>query len=42
MEILCPAYHAFGINITRARTMLGYAPENDFFRMADRAIEEAM
>ncbi|HHX41280.1 MAG TPA: NAD(P)-dependent oxidoreductase [Armatimonadetes bacterium] len=42
VEIPCPTYHAFEINISRARTLLGYAPENDFFRMADRAIEEAM
>jgi len=39
IEIRCPAYHSFEINITRARTVLGYAPANDFFRMADRAIE---
>lgn len=38
VEIPCPRYHSFEINITRARTVLGYAPENDFFRMADRAI----
>lgn len=38
VEIACPQYHPFEINITRARTLLGYAPENDFFRMADRAI----
>ena len=38
VEIRCPQYHSFEINITRARTVLGYAPENDFFRMADRAI----
>lgn len=40
IEIPNPQYHPFEINITRARTVLGYAPENDFFRMADRAIEE--
>ncbi|MEQ1859272.1 MAG: NAD(P)-dependent oxidoreductase [Chthoniobacteraceae bacterium] len=40
VELRCPDYHPFEINITRARTVLGYAPENDFFRMADRAIEE--
>lgn len=40
VEIRCPDYHPFEINITRARTVLGYAPENDFFRMADRAVEE--
>jgi nucleoside-diphosphate-sugar epimerase len=39
VELRCPDYHPFEINITRARTVLGYAPENDFFRMADRAIE---
>ena len=38
VELRCPKYHPFEINITRARTVLGYAPENDFFRMADRAI----
>ncbi|MFN0125841.1 MAG: NAD-dependent epimerase/dehydratase family protein [Verrucomicrobiales bacterium] len=38
VEIPNPKYHPFEINITRARTVLGYAPENDFFRMADRAI----
>ncbi len=38
VEISSPRYHPFEINITRARTVLGYSPENDFFRMADRAI----
>lgn len=38
VEIPSPQYHPFEINITRARTVLGYAPENDFIRMADRAI----
>lgn len=38
VEIPNPKYHPFEINITRARTVLGYAPENDFFRMADRAV----
>ena len=38
VQLRCPKYHPFEINITRARTVLGYAPENDFFRMADRAI----
>lgn len=38
VELRCPNYHPFEINITRARTVLGYAPQNDFFRMADRAI----
>ncbi len=31
IELRCPDYHSFEINITRARTVLGYAPENDFF-----------
>ena len=39
VEIHCPDYHPFEINISRARSVLGYAPENDFFRMADRALE---
>jgi len=39
VELRCPNYHPFEINITRARNILGYAPENDIFRMADRAIE---
>ena len=38
VELRCPRYHSFEIDITRARTVLGYAPENDFRRMADRAI----
>jgi UDP-glucose 4-epimerase len=38
IELVAPQYHSFEINITRARTVLGYAPENDFFRMADRAV----
>jgi UDP-glucose 4-epimerase len=38
IELRCPKYYPFEINITRARTVLGYAPENDFFRMADRAV----
>jgi len=38
IELSCPRYHPFEINISRARAVLGYAPENDFFRMADRAI----
>lgn len=38
LEIFSPKYYPFEINITRARAVLGYAPENDFFRMVDRAI----
>jgi len=39
IELACPEYHSFEINITRARTVLGYAPQNDIFRMVDRALE---
>lgn len=38
VRLRCPDYHPFEINISRARTVLGYAPENDFTRMAERAI----
>lgn len=38
IEIPCPDYHGFSIDISKAREVLGYAPENDFSRMADRAI----
>lgn len=38
IELACPGYHSFEINITRARTMLGYDPQFDFFRMADSAL----
>jgi UDP-glucose 4-epimerase len=41
IDLRCPRYHSFEININRARSVLGYAPENDFFRMADRAIAAA-
>jgi len=39
VEIPCPEYYPFEINIARARAVLGYAPANDIFRIADRAIE---
>lgn len=42
VEIRCPDYHSFEIDINRARAVLGYAPENDFFRMADRAVAVAI
>jgi nucleoside-diphosphate-sugar epimerase len=38
IEIPCK-YFGFEININRARSVLGYAPENDFFKIADRALE---
>lgn len=39
VEIPNPQYHSFSIDISRARREIGYAPENNFQRMADRAIE---
>ena len=39
IEIPNPQYHSFSIDISRARREIGYAPANDFCRMADRAIE---
>lgn len=39
VEIVCPGYHSFAINITTARTMLGYDPQYDVFAMADSALE---
>ena len=38
VEIRTP-YFPFEIDISRARRVLGYAPANDFARMADRAME---
>jgi UDP-glucose 4-epimerase len=38
VEIPCPDYHGFEIDISKARERIGYAPKNDFATMADRAI----
>lgn len=38
IEIPCPDYHSFQIDISKARSVLGYAPQNDIFSMIDRAI----
>lgn len=38
IDIPNPQYHSFSIDISRARREIGYAPANDFRRMADRAI----
>lgn len=38
VEIPCPDYHSFEIDISKARRLLGYDPRNDFATMADRAI----
>lgn len=39
LDLHCPHFHSFEINTQRARTVLGYAPENDIYHMIDRAIE---
>ena len=39
IEIPNPQYHPFCIDISRARREISYSPENEFRRMADRAIE---
>ncbi len=39
VDIACPGYHSFEIDINKARSMLGYEPRNDIFRMIDRALE---
>ncbi|MCB1062611.1 MAG: NAD(P)-dependent oxidoreductase [Verrucomicrobiae bacterium] len=38
IEIPCPDYHGFEIDISKARERIGYDPQNDFATMADRAI----
>ncbi len=38
VEIPCPDYHGFEIDISKARERIGYHPRNDFATMADRAI----
>jgi UDP-glucose 4-epimerase len=39
LEIRSPEYHSFEIAIEKARDELGYAPQNDIFKMIDRALE---
>ena len=41
IEVKCPGYHSFSINITKARSILGYNPQYDFFKIADSALEYA-
>ena len=41
VEIACPGYHSFCINISKARSMLGYSPRYDFRAIADSALEYA-
>jgi len=41
IELVCAGYHSFAINITKARSVLGYDPQYDFFRIADSALEYA-
>jgi nucleoside-diphosphate-sugar epimerase len=38
VTIACPGYHSFAINITKARSLLGYAPQLDIVAMADAAL----
>jgi len=38
VEIVCAGYHSFSINISKARSVLGYVPQYDFFAMADSAL----
>jgi len=38
VEIPCPDYHSFEIDIAKARQLIGYDPKNDFETMADRAL----
>jgi nucleoside-diphosphate-sugar epimerase len=41
LELVCAGYHSFAINITKARSMLGYDPQYDFRRLADSALDHA-
>lgn len=38
LELTSPNYHSFEINIARARSVLGYAPQNDIYTIIDRAL----
>jgi len=38
VEIVCPGYHSFEIDISKARAIIGYEPQNDIFSIIDRAI----
>ncbi|MEA3247624.1 MAG: hypothetical protein U9Q74_15835, partial [Gemmatimonadota bacterium] len=39
VDVACPGYHSFEIDINKARSMLGWEPENDIYRMIDRALQ---
>jgi len=39
IDVPAPGYHSFEIDINKARSVLGYRPENDVFTMIDRALE---
>lgn len=39
IDVPAPGYHSFEIDINKARSILGYRPENDIFTMIDRALE---
>jgi UDP-glucose 4-epimerase len=38
VEIPCPDYYSFEIDISKAKERLGYSPKNDFATMAERAM----
>ena len=38
IRLAYPGYHPFEVNISNARAVLGYALENDIFRIAERAL----
>jgi len=39
VDVVAAGYHSFAININKARSLLGYEPQNDIFRMIDRALQ---
>lgn len=38
IELVCPDYYSFEIDINKARAVLGYRPESDIFAIIDRAV----
>ena len=39
IQLCCPSYYPFQIDIAKARSILGYDPQNDIYAMIDRALE---
>ncbi len=39
IDVPTPGYHSFEIDVNKARSVLGYRPENDIVTMIDRAVE---